>query len=365
MRALIALAMLAGCGGAEPARRGTTPRATPPPPTLIAAEAPIELPDFPGLLLRIATPAEAAPDGAEELARARTLYRDLRFDESLAAVGEIQQRLESSARTGDDFELLRLSLLLRGMNELALSREDRAREAFRSAVALRPDAELDAAYPPDVRELHATVRTELRADPPVSVVLSTAPPGAEVMLDGRPIGVSPVSLNATPGRHYVRVEAVGHEPRTLPVDLREGAAPIEVPLPEAEAALVLRQLAALEPAELARIPESTREHIARELEVGRLLAVAARDAQVELALLDLRSGEVARRAGPAAELDRLVRELHFPVGSDEHEEPRTPARRSPWLWTVLGIVLVGGGVTAAVLLTRDPGQEAILNPSPR
>ena len=50
----------------------------------------------------VTTPEEAAPSGTEELARARAFYRDLQFEESLAAVGEREaavERLTQAYRT--------------------------------------------------------------------------------------------------------------------------------------------------------------------------------------------------------------------------------------------------------------------------
>lgn len=152
--------LVAACGSPRPAAR-------------TAAEVPRQAqvqPDETPSDDRAAPPPRGERPGAADrvaptLERARILYRDLAFELSLAAVGEAQIVLESDARTEADLDALHLALLYRAMNELALSHPDRARDAVRAALAIRPEAELDEGrFPPDLRALHAEVRDALRTE---------------------------------------------------------------------------------------------------------------------------------------------------------------------------------------------------------
>ncbi|MDD5763164.1 MAG: PEGA domain-containing protein, partial [bacterium] len=57
--------------------------------------------------------------------------------------------------------------------------------------------------------------------------LSTSPAGARVFLDGTSKGETPLRLDASPGKHEVRITLAGYEEWEAQVDLAQGA---EVPL---------------------------------------------------------------------------------------------------------------------------------------
>ncbi len=72
------------------------------------------------------------------------------------------------------------------------------------------------------------VSTTLEPVPPVGrLSLSSEPSGARVYLDGAERGLTPLSLEATPGLHEVRVEADGYLAETVTAEVRAGA---ETPL---------------------------------------------------------------------------------------------------------------------------------------
>lgn len=315
-----------------------------------------------------ATATGAAARASDRLESARALYRDLRFEESLAAVSEAQLVLEADAAVPADFDALHQALLYRGMNELALGREDRAREALRQAARLRPHATLDAGrIPPDALALYEQMRTALRADPPAALAVTTEPAGARVTLDGEPVGSAPVSLNAPAGRHWVRVEAPGFAPRVLPVDLSAaGTPPLDVSLPPADAASTARDLAALDVAALRAISPDVRRTAARTLGADAFVRLTPLDdGDIEGIALDLATGRVRRevatatqvRADVARALGRLARRL---VGPPEGATVAAPPPsgpsvfESPWLWIAVGVVAAAATTTAVVAATYEP-----------
>lgn len=61
--------------------------------------------------------------------------------------------------------------------------------------------------------------------------LTSTPPGARVLLDGQPIGVTPLSYDAAPGNHVIALEGDRHEVITRDIVVRDGQATVlDVPL---------------------------------------------------------------------------------------------------------------------------------------
>ena len=55
-----------------------------------------------------------------------------------------------------------------------------------------------------------------------TVVVTTNPPGAQVVLDGKPQGASPTTLTVAAGAHVLELRGAG-EPRTISIDVAAGA----------------------------------------------------------------------------------------------------------------------------------------------
>ena len=69
------------------------------------------------------------------------------------------------------------------------------------------------------------------AEAPGTLVVTTNPPGYQVFIDGQPRGVSPLTLELTPGAHELKIATEG-EPRVIPFTVAAGstvAQAIEVP----------------------------------------------------------------------------------------------------------------------------------------
>ena len=61
--------------------------------------------------------------------------------------------------------------------------------------------------------------------------LSTSPAGARVFLDGASKGETPLRLEASPGKHEVRITLAGYEEWEAQVDMARGSeVPLEVDL---------------------------------------------------------------------------------------------------------------------------------------
>jgi endonuclease YncB( thermonuclease family) len=68
-----------------------------------------------------------------------------------------------------------------------------------------------------------TLREELNLTAlPATLSITTAPAGAKVSIDGKPIGAAPLQKQLTPGKHQVQASLDGYQPQSLSVEARPG-----------------------------------------------------------------------------------------------------------------------------------------------
>ncbi len=153
---------------------------------------------------------------------ARRLYRDLAFQASLDELRRAQEELEARLDAETTYPSLDDIVLMRALDELALGNPQAARAALRQAVILRPERiSLDPAeFAPDVRAEYERVRDELRREAPLPLATESRPAGAELELNGRPAGLTPMSVRLHDGRHYLVFRSPGHlaTPRIVDVE---------------------------------------------------------------------------------------------------------------------------------------------------
>lgn len=154
------------------------------------------------------------------LNRARELMKNLEVEQAvkaLARVAKLQRRV---------FHLLSVSQS--GVEEhgavyvdLAIARflagdENGARQSLHQAFLLVPGLEFDAArFPPQMKRLFDEVRFLVDELGSGAAVIKTVPPGAEVRVNGRFVGFSPVRTRGlAAGPNLVTVYSPGHRTRT-------------------------------------------------------------------------------------------------------------------------------------------------------
>lgn len=322
-------------------------------------------------------PVPVAILSAPLVERARGLYRDLDFDGALAVLGEAQRLLEDGASATADFDALHDVFVHRAMNELALDHVERARDALRSAARLRPQRELDeTTVPPDAREVFDAMLAILRQEPPAGLVLSVEPAGARVWLDGIEVGRAPLTLRGLPGKHYVRVEAIGFSSRSFPVDLQaQTAATMGITLPPASEVEAARDAWELEPAD-----DGWVDHVdAASLELAFNTACVLRarrhattgGERVEYLTRGARSGVASGRLpspSPARTFADSLAMVAYVRGLVAPPPPSAPPEEpglleSPWFWGGAAGV-VGAAVIVVLLATEVPDPRVELSPNP-
>jgi hypothetical protein len=149
-----------------------------------------------------------------ELGRAERAFADTRFDEAQAAA-------ENADKLADQLLLADVSahpLWVRArlfQGRVALARGDlpRARAAFEATAAGAPELRLEPGeYPPHVRKAFADARAAVLARPAERLRVESDPPGAEVELDGRLVGRTPLDVSVRKERCRLVVRAIGRRP---------------------------------------------------------------------------------------------------------------------------------------------------------
>lgn len=295
------------------------------------------------------------------LARARRLYRDLAFEASLEELRRAQVELEAELRRIESYDLLDRLFLLRGLGELALGRPEQAEASLRQATFLRSDrASLDPAeFAPDVRTAYARARDPLRTEAPFALSIETTPTGARLVVDGASHATTPASVRLHSGRHYLMLQALGYATETRIVDVSGESAPsLRVELTPLDDFRLAGELAELDTDEFAELDDALRLRLVPLADGASPVHIGRTGTGWGAALLDTRSGEIQdTRFSNAASLDRALPEL---VESLRDTPQKKPLVRQWWLWTVVGVVVVGTTLGLYFGLREQPETQLVI-----
>jgi hypothetical protein len=298
------------------------------------------------------------------LAAARASSERFEEREALVKLAEAEQAFRAAFGRVPSVEPLARVLLVRVRILAELQRDDDLRRDLARLLALDPGRTFDRAqFPPKLvatwRRLQA--REGKRRS---TLAIATEPAGLPVFVDGARRGTSPLELSLPPGEHFVAAGGSGAsvilgkeraEVSLKPVPLpdeswlgearRAGArfALLVELTPAAGGAYLLRLRLLPARGELAPRALSSRPVVASGLE----RAAAALCAQLPALLAG--HARAARPSPPpttAPPVDPGVQPWLVP------RPRRTPVWKRWWFWTAIGVA-VAGGVTGAVLLTRE------------
>jgi len=171
---------------------------------------------------------EASMRFNSKVSEGRQAYQTLQIARSLKAMREADKYLVFCGPEIRDGQLLIDSKLYAGLSLLAQGARDKALAEFRQAVAYDNDFKLSARkFPPDVVQAFNSARQQLLSGNPKLVTFISKPAGANVYIDGRSRGVTPLQgLKLYPGRHFIRLEQEGYSPWTL--NLPDGVPPAQI-----------------------------------------------------------------------------------------------------------------------------------------
>jgi hypothetical protein len=333
-----------------------------------------------------------AGEARELLSRARAhmqegqaLYARLKPVQAIEAYGAALRLLEAvfaHLERLDDLAEVHLGL---GTAHQALGQDAEAEREYRMVLLLEPEHRLDEGiFSPLVVERFDRVRERLATSLRGSVSLLSRPAGAEVLMDGRPVGETPITIpGVLPGDHYFSMRADGYRTWSGVLEVRPGGVERqEVFLAEGERIERVRLRQRLGQAGVAGARAADADSLARGLGVTRLVLVsfdhpggqpmlragAFRAGGREVLAAGVFQGEPAQVEGLIGRLRAWLRgqagafdvpALEGPGGGEQPPAVEEPAWYERWwVWTLVGVVVLGAAATATGLaLDRDRGIE--------
>ena len=304
----------------------------------------------------VAIAAGPTPRAREQLQAGERALAELRFDDAQRALSAAIAEVAITGGAGLDAGELDDLFLLRGVAALRAGEAGRARawDDLLHAALLAPERVLDAGrFSPAVTETWRRAAAEAQRRPR-GVLVVRAGAGAQVVVDDRPAIASPAAIAGLAyGEHTVRVEETGRVPWSTLAVLAAPTLEIDAP---ARARLGLDDRAAAE------------RGAARQADYALVAAPAAgTEPLLELTLVRVsdagrRDERLVRVDGDRGSVDRAVAAM-IAVAQAETSPPlpltaAPPVTRAPrtWPYWVAGaVLLVGIGVTAAVLASGSDG----------
>ena len=311
-------------------------------------------------------------------------YLRVSFDFALSRLAAARTDAEPLVALPGGAELYADASLRLGIVLGQLGRTADAQAAIALALALDPERPITIAeFPPDVVGAVDAVRALVR--PTRDVEIATAPAGAQVIVDGKDLGVAPLHAPLAIGQHVIvarapelvpHAQALAVDDHTSRVDLElepdvawtqlgEGAHPGLADAAEQELADATLRFGDLD--QIVLVADSDRRG-GEALLVQRCAGLPARcTAIVELGYGDRSGLDAAARAAwkavRTAELRYPPSVLGDPRVAGERVVHHCTVCRSPWLWGGIGAAVVAGAiVTIAIVSQTRPAPIVSTNP---
>jgi len=161
--------------------------------------------------------------GIEEFEEAKELYNDLSIEEAISKFKSAKKTIEKHLDKLADMQKLGDILLYLGASYKMLDEESQATPYFSSYLSIYPNAELDdVVFSPEIVSFFNNIKEDFLMLPNGSVKFESYPSGALVFLDGKVVGVTPTTVHGvTEGRHFYRIHKTGYRDRGDTVQVRE------------------------------------------------------------------------------------------------------------------------------------------------
>ncbi len=268
----------------------------------------------------------------------------------------------------DDPREYRGALLLLGSSLLKDGDKEQADRAFERAAIVRADLG-DADLSDDAAEVFEAAKTRVRSRPLGGMQITSVPPNAEVYVDGRYKGVTPVTVaGLRKGKHFASVQKSGYVRRTMEITITgEELGEETVELQAARKKLLFDQLVGQLKADVPKLKKQRElggegvKKVANLLysEVAVVVNVGGSGDQkeVELYIFDTATKFLLKRITKTLDWSfRNKKAARALVGkltkfdyanalggnTDKVEVQSGGIETEWWFWTVIGVVVIGG-----------------------
>ena len=318
---------------------------------------------------KVAT-SDSLRNAREALRQAKSAYRRLRFDEALRVLHTAQPVLISHAAGPEHLRLLGQLLFWRGLSHLALKQETLADTALCGALAAGVGDFPVGTFAPEIEARISRLRQTRAAQGTGTLSIRSEPPAAEVFVDGKLVGRSPVDVNVFGGPHHVRLQRLGFVQTAALIEARARATsshPFRLSVAPNE--VIAAQLLAYR-RRAGRLPANAKligRLLATQFTAGRGFAWLQRGddgPEAQLHWYD-RKGRLLTSVPPCAAgsgvatVEACQRSLLRARATGRrglaHKTTGKPFYRRWWFWAVAGGTVAAAAVgTAAYVATREP-----------
>jgi hypothetical protein len=187
-------------------------------------------------------PTRSLEDVERQVESARTLFYNGQHSRSLDLIKQALAELERAPIVGQPWKVTAQALALQGVVLTTLNKKAEAAESFRRVLRVEPAHALSSdEFTPSVISQFESFRKEFARQKKAVTHVQSTPPGAEVLIDGRLVGVTPLSLELAPSTYrlvvrvaervsYLRVITAPRDAQ-IQIDLSlEGALATQTPL---------------------------------------------------------------------------------------------------------------------------------------
>jgi len=143
-------------------------------------------------------------DIQRQVETARTLFYSGQSDRALDQLKQALTDLDRVSPHLEAWKTTRDALLVQALAYRSLNRQADAKDAFTRVLRVEPTATLDPTlYTPTIISTFEGLKRTLARSRHARLQVTSTPPGATVMLDGRDVGKTPLSLPLLPARYRV------------------------------------------------------------------------------------------------------------------------------------------------------------------
>jgi hypothetical protein len=318
------------------------------------------------LTARFPQPKTSSDEGDQLLKEGKDAYDNLDMDTAIQKLTDGVLFFIRHPELADPKKLAEVFVFL-GAAELQNGVKTSNKE-FTRAIALDPDYKPDPKFfAADVQKAYAAARADLDKAKKGLVLLESVPAGAKLELDGKPLGLTPLpALELAPGRHHAKASRPGYVTAAKFPDVATGEE-LEVrldlaPLPAYAASVDLaKRLANRNNFDAQVLPPQAsqlgQQLQARFIVIGSVSTVKATN-KVSAQVWDVETGDRLRELkfdgdefgmdGAAETIKRWIDRPTAVVVVEGKANPLAETLRKPWLWAVVGVVVVGAAVGAGV-----------------
>lgn len=153
-------------------------------------------------------PTRTLDDVQRQVESARTLFYNGQNERALDLLKQALSELERAPLTGEPWKVMSQAHALKGVVLLGLGKKAEAQEAFRVVLRVEPTLALSKDdFTPSVLSQFEALRKEVARAKKAQVQVQSTPAGAEVLVEGRVMGVTPLTLSLPPSTYRLMVRA--------------------------------------------------------------------------------------------------------------------------------------------------------------